>query len=76
MVRALQLVFLGSLLAVSPLVGETVQLLNASYDPTREFYQQFNEAFAKAYAAKTGKKVQIQQSHGGSSKQARSVIDG
>ena len=78
MMNALRLIFLSSfLLAVSPLAAaETVQLLNASYDPTREFYQQFNDAFSKAYEARTGKKVEIQQSHGGSSKQARSVIDG
>src|SRR4030088_3597500 len=53
-----------------------VQLLNVSYDPTREFYQEFNGAFAKAYKAKTGKEVTVLQSHGGSGKQARSVIDG
>lgn len=76
MLRVLPFVFLALLLASFPLVAQTVQLLNASYDPTREFYQQFNAAFTRAYAAKTGKKVEIQQSHGGSSKQARSVIDG
>jgi sulfate/thiosulfate-binding protein len=53
-----------------------IQLLNVSYDPTREFYQEFNGAFAKAYKAKTGKEVTVLQSHGGSGKQARSVIDG
>jgi sulfate transport system substrate-binding protein len=52
------------------------ELLNVSYDPTRELYQQLNAAFAKQYQAKTGKAVTIQQSHGGSSKQARAVIDG
>jgi sulfate/thiosulfate-binding protein len=52
------------------------ELLNVSYDPTRELYQEFNAAFAKRHAAKTGKKVTIQQSHGGSSKQARAVLDG
>jgi sulfate/thiosulfate-binding protein len=51
-------------------------LLNVSYDPTRELYVQFNDAFAKHWQAKTGQKVTIQQSHGGSSKQSRSVIDG
>jgi sulfate/thiosulfate transport system substrate-binding protein len=51
-------------------------LLNVSYDPTRELYVQFNEAFAKHWQTKTGQKVTIQQSHGGSSKQSRSVIDG
>ena len=53
-----------------------IQLLNVSYDPTREFYQEFNGAFAKAYQAKTGKEITVLQSHGGSGKQARSVIDG
>ena len=52
------------------------ELLNVSYDPTRELYQEFNAAFAKQWKAKTGKTVTIQQSHGGSGKQARAVIDG
>jgi sulfate/thiosulfate transport system substrate-binding protein len=52
------------------------ELLNVSYDPTRELYQDFNAAFAKQWQAKTGKAVTIQQSHGGSSKQARAVLDG
>src|SRR5215468_11294145 len=51
-------------------------LLNVSYDPTRELYQDYNAAFAKYWKAKTGNDVQVQQSHGGSSKQARAVIDG
>lgn len=51
-------------------------LLNASYDPTRELYQQYNQAFAAHWKAKTGEEVDIKQSHGGSGKQARSVIDG
>jgi len=53
-----------------------VTLLNVSYDPTRELYEEFNAAFAKYWKAKTGQEVHIQQSHGGSSKQARAVIDG
>jgi hypothetical protein len=53
-----------------------VKLLNVSYDPTRELYQDINAAFAKQWKAKTGVDVQISQSHGGSGKQARSVIDG
>ena len=53
-----------------------VTLLNVSYDPTREFYQAFNPAFAKRWQAKANEKVTIRQSHGGSGKQARSVIDG
>jgi sulfate transport system substrate-binding protein len=51
-------------------------LLNVSYDPTRELYSEYNKAFSKQYEAKTGDKVTIKQSHGGSGKQARSVIDG
>jgi sulfate/thiosulfate transport system substrate-binding protein len=52
------------------------KLLNVSYDPTRELYVQFNEAFAKKWQADTGNTVVIEQSHGGSGKQAQSVIDG
>ncbi|HVL74531.1 MAG TPA: sulfate ABC transporter substrate-binding protein [Noviherbaspirillum sp.] len=51
-------------------------LLNVSYDPTREFYTDFNAAFARHWKAQTGQDVHIQQSHGGSGKQARSIIDG
>jgi len=53
-----------------------VKLLNVSYDPTRELYQEFNAAFAKHWKEKTGETITINQSHGGSGKQARSVIDG
>ncbi|MFZ6719175.1 sulfate ABC transporter substrate-binding protein [Undibacterium sp. Ji49W] len=53
-----------------------VTLLNVSYDPTRELYQDVNQAFAKQWKAKTGDNVTIKQSHGGSGKQARAVIDG
>jgi sulfate/thiosulfate transport system substrate-binding protein len=56
--------------------ADPVHLLNVSYDPTRELYEEFNQAFAKDYLTKTGKQVTIEQSHGGSGKQARSVIDG
>jgi sulfate/thiosulfate-binding protein len=56
--------------------GDAVTLLNVSYDPTRELYQDYNAAFAKYWKAKTGQTVTIQQSHSGSSKQARAVIDG
>src|SRR5215207_10768353 len=51
-------------------------LLNVSYDPTRELYEQYNEAFAKHWLETTGNNVTIEQSHGGSGKQAQSVIDG
>ena len=53
-----------------------VTILNVSYDPTRELYLDYNAAFAKYWTAKTGQKVSVNQSHGGSGKQARSVIDG
>jgi len=53
-----------------------VTLLNVSYDPTREFYKEFNEAFIADWKAKAGQAVRVRQSHGGSGKQARSVIDG
>jgi sulfate/thiosulfate transport system substrate-binding protein len=53
-----------------------VTLLNVSYDPTRELYEEYNKAFASYWKGKTGQDVTIRQSHGGSGKQARSVIDG
>lgn len=53
-----------------------IKLLNVSYDPTRELYQEYNTAFAKYWKAKTGDDVVVNQSHGGSGKQARSIIDG
>ncbi|WP_295445384.1 sulfate ABC transporter substrate-binding protein [uncultured Thiodictyon sp.] len=69
----------ATLLGLAVLTGtqaaETT-LLNVSYDPTRELYQAFNPAFAKQREAKSGGKVTLQQSHGGSGKQARAVIDG
>lgn len=56
--------------------ASAAELLNVSYDPTREFYTEFNAAFAKHWKEKTGEDVSINQSHGGSSRQARAVIDG
>src|SRR5262245_35535368 len=56
--------------------AKDVTLLNVSYDPTRELYQDFNPVFAKFWKEKTGQNVKVKQSHGGSSKQARAVIDG
>jgi sulfate transport system substrate-binding protein len=56
--------------------GKPITFLNVSYDPTREFYQEINAAFAKQWMEKTGQQVSIRQSHGGSGKQARAVIDG
>lgn len=55
---------------------QAVSLLNVSYDPTRELYQDINKAFAAQWQARTGQTVSIRQSHGGSGRQARSVIDG
>src|SRR5215471_2014612 len=76
--RSAGLLAVVGLLAIS-LVGadaKEIKLLNVSYDPTREFYQDINAAFGKYWEGKTGNKVTVQQSHGGSGKQARSVIDG
>src|SRR5262245_22873200 len=56
--------------------SKDIRLLNVSYDPTRALYADFNAAFAQHWKEETGYTVRIQQSHGGSSKQARSVIDG
>ena len=71
-----KLTLLALLTAVLPTFGKQIKLLNVSYDPTRELYQDFNAAFAKHWKEKTGNDVSVQQSHGGSGKQARSVIDG
>jgi sulfate/thiosulfate-binding protein len=62
-------------LAAGPAAADTT-LLNVSYDPTRELYKAINEAFAADWKTKTGEVVTINQSHGGSGKQARAVIDG
>lgn len=63
-------------LFVTPAKAETQELLNVSYDPTRELYEAYNKLFAAHWKEKTGNDVSIKQSHGGSGKQARSVIDG
>jgi sulfate/thiosulfate transport system substrate-binding protein len=67
---------LMSLVAAGGLGAEEVTLLNVSYDPTREFYADYNEAFAKYWQEKKGDTLVVNQSHGGSSKQARAVLDG
>jgi sulfate/thiosulfate-binding protein len=67
---------ISALTASALFAAGPVKLLNVSYDPTRELYQDIDAAFAKQWKAKTGVDVQISQSHGGSGKQARSVIDG
>ena len=65
-----------ALTALPSLAQQPLTLLNVSYDPTRELYVEFNQAFARHWKATSGQDVVIQQSHGGSGKQARSVIDG
>jgi sulfate transport system substrate-binding protein len=73
---SVSLAFVLTLLALSlPLAAQTT-LLNVSYDPTREFYEEYNRLFAQHWKTTTGQDVVINQSHGGSGKQARSVIDG
>ena len=75
-IQWLVLLFVAVLSGLPAVAQADITLLNVSYDPTRELYQDFNAAFAKHWQAKTGEKVTIRQSHGGSSKQARAVIDG
>jgi sulfate/thiosulfate-binding protein len=76
--RRLLAVFAASVLSVLAGAAQAadVNLLNVSYDPTRELYAALNKAFAAKYQAETGRTIEIKQSHGGSGKQARSVIDG
>jgi sulfate/thiosulfate-binding protein len=62
--------------ALVPALAAEISLLNVSYDPTRELYQDVNAAFTKQWQARTGETVKIKQSHGGSGKQGRAVIDG
>ena len=81
MIQRRRLIALSAASALTGLVTpsfaqQTVTLLNVSYDPTRELYVEYNAAFAKHWKAKTGQDVSIKQSHGGSGKQARSIIDG
>lgn len=70
------LILVSSFLGISLASRADVSLLNASYDPTRELYMEYNAAFAKYWQAKKGETLKVNQSHGGSSKQARAVIDG
>lgn len=70
------IVLLGIALVLTSAPSQAQELLNVSYDPTREFYTDFNAAFEKHWKEKTGKDLKFNVSHGGSSKQARSVIDG
>ena len=69
------LALMGACLSLGA-AAQSVSLLNVSYDPTRELYVRFNTAFAKQWKSKTGQDVSFKQSHGGSGKQARSIIDG
>lgn len=69
-------ILLALMLLIGHLEAKEIKLLNVSYDPTREMYEEYNTAFAKYWKEKTGDVVEIQQSHGGSGKQARAVIDG
>jgi len=76
--KLIQVVFAAvlSIAAATDARSAEVNLLNVSYDPTRELYKEYNPVFAKYWKAKTGNDVTINQSHGGSGKQARSVLDG
>jgi sulfate transport system substrate-binding protein len=74
--RRLALVALPLLAWAGAAIAKDVTILNVSYDPTRELYQEYNAAFAKYWKAKTGDTLSVKSSHGGSGKQARSVIDG
>ena len=74
--NSLRLVLLIPLLLLASTARADVTLLNVSYDPTRELYRDFNEAFAKHWQETSGETVEVRQSHGGSGSQARAVIDG
>lgn len=67
---------LALILVTTGAIAKDIQILNVSYDPTRELYEQYNKAFSKYWQAKTGDTVTVRQSHGGSGKQATSVING
>ena len=70
------LALVATSLLASTVLAKDITLLNVSYDPTRELYREFNAAFAQHWQAKTGDRLKIDQSHGGSGAQARAVIDG
>ncbi len=77
MKKSLLHISLLAALVLSPIAqAADITLLNVSYDPTRELYQDYNTAFSKYWKAKTGDNVTIKASHGGSGKQARAIIDG
>ncbi len=74
--KTLLLTLVSSLALTGAATAKNIELLNVSYDPTRELYVDFNKAFTAHWKAKTGDDVTVKQSHGGSGKQARAVIDG
>jgi len=76
MPRFVRLVLAAAVVLLTARTAHAQTLLNVSYDPTRELYQEFNAAFSKYWQTKTGKPLQIRQSHAGSGAQARAVIDG
>ena len=76
MKRKQKLSSLAAIILAGVTTAQTVEILNVSYDPTRELYREFNEAFANHWREKTGQRVRLNQSHGGSGSQARAVIDG
>src|SRR2546430_5664749 len=76
MLKRIMLALLGAALLAAPLRAATLELLNVSYDPTRELWRDVNAAFAPKYEKETGATLAIKQSHGGSGTQARAVIDG
>src|SRR5215467_5394879 len=76
MLKPISLVLLAAVLAAGPARAATLELLNVSYDPTRELWRDINAAFTPKYQAQSGNTLEIKQSHGGSTTQARAVIDG
>ncbi len=74
--KTLKALLVATVVGAASAQAADLKLLNVSYDPTRELYQDYNLAFVKHWKEKTGQTVEIQQSHGGSGKQARGVIDG
>ncbi len=76
MLKRIMLALLGAALLAAPLRAATLELLNVSYDPTRELWRDVNAAFVSKYEKETGTSLAIKQSHGGSGTQARAVIDG
>ncbi|MDX2080018.1 MAG: sulfate ABC transporter substrate-binding protein [Terrimicrobiaceae bacterium] len=74
--KTLITILIAATATLSPASAQRITILNVSYDPTRELYTEFNAAFARHWKEKTGQEVSVSQSHGGSGKQARSILDG